>query len=162
MLPIILMAAMATSATNEYVSYSGYREPIIHLNSIKIDTVKKILWVGHAGRGMSVCAPTDRFYCFQSPPVSFAIPKYAIDVGDTWSLKGIGYTVKRIQKISVLGVSADCFVVASMQGKKEIEFFYSEDRGLVAMWFPSRKSADSNFFISVKEKGFPYTAVSAP
>ena len=162
MTTVILMLAMATTSANEYVSYDTPKESINQPDTLIIDYDKKILWVGHAGRGMRFCQQNDRRYCFESSAVSFAVPKEGISVGESWKENGINYKVDRVQKISSLGISVDCFVIVSLQKAKQIQFFYSTKQGLVAMWFLSKNFKDGNFFISTEENGFPHPRTVRP
>jgi len=153
---LVLAAFVPGDSSSSYVSYGHAARNGIEADVIGLDFEKEILWVGHAGRGMTLCDPGESFFCFDAPALSFSVPKKKLKIGDNWETNGFVYNVDRTQVISALGVSIDCLVVVSSQKGREIHFFYSSDRGLIAMWLSSTKKEEASFFLSEQGRGFPY------
>lgn len=83
---------------------------------------------------MEVCDSDSELYCFSSNRLWFSIPKYDVQVGDTWVAQGVEYTLKT-RDLELLGHDDIYLIDASYTNveapKKISSFYYSEAKGLL-------------------------------
>ncbi|RDX35046.1 hypothetical protein DZA37_01145 [Kangiella sp. HD9-110m-PIT-SAG06] len=83
---------------------------------------------------MEVCDSDSELYCFSSNRLWFSIPKYDVQVGDTWIAQGVEYTLKN-NGLELLGYDDIYLIDASytnVKAPKTISsFYYSEANGLL-------------------------------
>jgi hypothetical protein len=107
--------------------------------SFSLDIARRVLWRGHSGEGMKVCAESDPLYCFSSVPLSFAVPKKFPVVGQQWTSNGRTYKAIAKQVFALLGVRTEVIVIAgdpSFSDTANKLYYFSSERGLIALRSP--------------------------
>lgn len=82
----------------------------------------------------SFCSEGSPYYCIESAPFTFVVPKYSIDVGDAWSHEGAEFSVaKEYKELSIMGLRTQAFlIVRNLDDEVRLLFLYSPCRGLLA------------------------------
>ena len=118
-----------------------------------IDLARGVHWRGHSGLGLYVCLEKEPLYCFHSSAMSFAVPRSAPKVGDAWTSRNKRFRVTDEGEFDLLGVRSKVMAIASDDAP--LVFYYSMDRGLLAISRRSSSEGAPDLFISTKGYGFP-------
>jgi hypothetical protein len=125
--------------------------------TVRVGLKKLAYWRGHAGVGrMKLCNEKSDFYCFSTPPVSFAVPKLGLKIGLSWRQDNCSYKVTDETMLRFFGEEINVFVISSKDQKGRGSFyFYSLVKGLIGMSFkPTGKIAE--IYWLEDKVGFPF------
>lgn len=167
---ILLVLALAASQEStpqagqryDYFNYATNQKARFAVDEFSVDTRRRIYWRGHAGVSLSLCLPEDRYYCFGSPALSFAVPKTQLTSGQSWEREGQAFRVVGERELKLLGSDVKASVIESTAGDgSAVRFFYSHCFGLVAIAFESDdEGGPPELFFSGSKYGFPIIAPS--
>jgi hypothetical protein len=121
-------------------------------DGFNIDLSRSVHWRGHSGLRLAVCDSEDEHYCFHGTALSFAVPKVAPALGDSWTSMGRTFKASRAYNIRLLGQPLELTVIYSDRDKG---FLYSSQRGLVAV-VPGFNSSSPTQYWSASAFGFPF------
>jgi hypothetical protein len=157
-----LISIARSSQIYEYQSYGQSIRPTEKIgivdtsDDLSIDIKKGVLYVGHAGRGLKYCEPQKEYYCFFSPTLSFAIPRKRIFNGDSWKVKNLTFNVAGQERIRLIGMNIDVYVIVSKINEDRTEqFYYSEKYGLLAFSVFHPGESSQALHILTGRFGFP-------
>jgi hypothetical protein len=156
------------SDTVHYYSYvTTTSSPVTREDGFSIDLEAHEYWKADAGEEMTLCPDGDDFICFDTMPMSFAIPKRALQEGDRWSKNGFDFEVIGEDVFEILGTSVAVSVIEShSKGRLPTRFYYSSCRGLLAVAFPNElvsPGSDPNgwrLYFSSTGYGFPVSSAN--
>lgn len=153
--PLLLCANVAQASV--YLSYDGLSDVDGDPAGIGIDQDKRIMWIGHAGREMTLCDDSSPYFCFEGPALRFFVPKErAMTVGQAWAGGGVSFEIVGTSAVGALGIVVECFVISSTQGDDVIRFYYSQEKGLVGMNFRNVVNGEQFFYLVQGSRGFPH------
>jgi hypothetical protein len=156
MIAVLMLAPVFGVSAATYLSYISLGDIEKDPSLLVIDQEAKIMWVGHAGRAITLCDEASDYFCFESPAFTFSVPKHDLQIGRQWKLKNVSFEIMGIKPLAALGLSIDCFLIESRQGTSDYTFYFSERLGLLAMNIVDDENFDEGFFISTNPRGFPF------
>lgn len=98
------------------------------------------------------CDEKDEFICVSSGPFNFAVPRTLSSKTVNWKYDGNFYRLLHKAQVNLLGIDVKAWVIASDQARSKFRFFYSLDRGLLAIAVYTE--GGYRMFISTREFGF--------
>jgi hypothetical protein len=98
------------------------------------------------------CDQKDAFVCVSSEPFNFAVPRTLSSTSENWKYNGNSYQLLHKTQMSVLGFQVKAWVIGSDQAGGKFRFFYSVDKGLLAIAVYAE--GGYRMFISTREFGF--------
>jgi hypothetical protein len=142
----------------------GEAEPLAEY-SMSIDADQGIQWAGHAGEGLRICEDAYTLYCFQGRVISFAVPKKGLDVGLAWANNKRTYKVIEKQNFALMGLRTEVFAIqgdAAFNDTANILYYYSVDRGLLAMSILAPRAQKPFLLLTESGYGFPVRNCTLP
>jgi hypothetical protein len=161
-LALVLCFNCASCADLEYVNYSvsdsymnGKEQFSIRVKDGKLlgrDTIDDL----------QICQKDAQFICFYGPAINFSVPRAGVSIGQSWSNAGTEFSAIREESIEILGVKIPVFVIRSKNLGKESYFYYSEERGLIAIKSVDIASDIAHFYVATATCGFGAKADCSP
>lgn len=153
--PIFLFANIAQASV--YLSYDSLSDADGSPGQIGIDQQQGIMWIGHAGREMTLCDESSPYFCFEGPALRFFVPKErAMTIGQSWAGGGASFQVVGMSAVHALGTDVECSVILSTQGDDAVMFYYSQENGLIGMNFRNVVNGEQFFYLVKGGRGFPH------
>jgi hypothetical protein len=159
LLASIAAPRLAMADSFRYSSYASEEGAPIAKDSLAIDVDHSIHFKGHAGVRIKICDESAEFACFSGPALSFAVPRHALAIGETWAKDGRSYAVLAKERIALWGSDIEVSVIESEgPAAPKSRFFYSPCNGLVAIGLWREPRSRFEFYYSESSKGFPFKA----
>ncbi len=148
------------SYSYSYFDTSDEADPEVFGHSFRIElNRKRVIYGGHVGDGFrnTQCKQSDPQFCFHTRRFSFAVPKSGIVVGQTWKSFGRSYKVIALRPFSLMGLRTTVFEIVGDSTFQDTDrtYYYSAERGLLAIKRRSKINAGYIFQISDSSVGYP-------
>lgn len=142
-------------ANNQNIYHYSANNPESGVVNISIDISPPVVYIGHAGRGANLCKYDDIFYCINSIPFSFSVPKSSLKCNLSWEKNGRQYKIIRLEDMVSLGGKFSVYVIEGRKsGKIDALYYYSDSNGLIGFYLFEDNSFSSLYIIN-GNKGFP-------
>lgn len=161
MLLAILFAAssvssgLALAADYRYVSYGAPDYYDGGQEVFDLDVSSREMRSMDAIDEVFLCNEESTFHCFHNLALSFYVPKASIGIGQSWVGNGFNFSVVRKDRLMILGVSRNVWVIQCERSGRTDVFYYSDRHGLIAIKHLVKGDQRAQFFLVTSGRGFP-------
>jgi len=100
---------------------------------VVIDAGRKRISVRDLAAPLDICSQTEKYLCFSSEFLSFAVPRNLSEKSTAWNYGGTDYNVLEYRDELILGQELSLYFIGTSIEGRDLVFYFSKERGLFAL-----------------------------
>ncbi len=108
------------------------------------------------GGSTSFCSKKNKYFCFYSKHISFAIPRGNFELQKEWVFKNIRYRNEGKKIVNFLDNSIEIYNILVIKNKIIYSFLYSKPHGLIAIGLFDSSMSQGRTYLLVGKYGFAF------